>query len=333
MSGATVLGTLEAAGDAVPKGYQDLADTVIGQLEQHLEGCIVYTTIFEADENLYKVVAVRGGENFGGGIEAGLELPLDRTYCFQMATDNGPRFAPDSRNDPVYSEVDPGGIFGAYAGSPIEFDDGSRVGSLCVMSAEAGGIDEAIVPMISVLAGTLAAALEKEIEVEELRAANAELSQQATTDSLTGVTNRRAFEHELSQAWQLARRGTMASFLFLADIDAFKLLNDKHGHLVGDLVLTQLADSLEDSARESDVVGRVGGDEFAVILHGCRDGDEADIYRRRAGDTFTERAAANKLEVSVSLGYSDLATADSPERAVEEADQTMYEFKRETQTN
>lgn len=323
----TLIETLEVAGEAVPKGYRELAETVVAQLQQQLDGCIVYTTMFNADENLYKVVAARGGENFGG-LEAGLELPLDRTYCFAMSTERAPRFSPDTRKDPVYSEIDPAGFFGAYAGSPIEFGDGTRVGSLCVMSGEAAGIDEAIVPMISVLAGTLAVALEKELEVEQLRTANASLVEQATTDSLTGVANRRAFEHELTQSWKLARRGNMDSFLFLADVDDFKQLNDEHGHLVGDLVLIQLADSLGDTARDSDVVGRVGGDEFAVILHGCRSAEEADVYRRRAGDAFSGRVAAQQLDASVSLGYAPLGEASSPEGAVEDADRAMYEAKR-----
>ena len=319
--------TLRAVDDAVPEGYSKLAETVLDQLAEQLDDCIVYTTIFEATDNVYRIIAVRGDEQFGGGF-TGMELPLDRTYCFQMATDRAPRLALNAPQDPVYSEIDPGRMFGTYAGSPIELSDGTRVGSLCVMSRKTDAVDPSIVPMLSILAGTLAGALEREQQVERLKAANAELREQASTDSLTGLANRRAFEVELLRSWQLARRGTMASYLFVADIDEFKLLNDEQGHLVGDLVLIELADSLVATARDSDVVGRVGGDEFSVILQGCESDAEADAFCGRVDRELKARVDKRDLTCLVSLGFADLGAAPSPERAAEEADLAMYEAKR-----
>lgn len=316
---------LDRAGAAVPDGYRSLVETVLGQLEDHLEDCLIYTTVFDTEDNLYRIVAATGDESFGD-LE-GLELPLDKTYCFQMVTERGPRYSARTAEDPVYSKVDPHGMFGAYAGAPIEFSDGTRVGSLCVMSREPEGVPESVVPMISILAGTLATALEREQEVEHLREVNAELREQAATDSLTGAANRRAFEAELLRSWRLARRGTMPSYLFVADLDRLKQLNDEEGHLVGDLVLSELSDSLTLTARDSDVVGRLGGDEFGVILHGCSSDAEADAYARRAAEELRARMAQRSLTCTASVGYANLSEAASPERAIEEADLEMYERK------
>lgn len=310
----------------MPSGYRQLAETVLEQLEGQVEGCLVYTTIFDSDANVYGVVAARGDRSLG--IDGGLELPLDATFCFRMATDQGPRLSLDPRAEPAYSEIDPDGSLGTYAGSPIELEDGTRIGSLCVVSREAGAVDPSIVPVLSILAGILASALEREREVERLRSANADLRDQAATDALTGVANRRVLDAALASSWQLARSGQMPSYLVVADLDLLKQINDEHGHVTGDLALTQLAASLDATARGSDVVGRVGGDEFAVILRGCSSDADADAYCLRAQEELGTRMLMHSLPCTVSVGYASLDAASSPQDVLERADRAMYERKR-----
>ena len=100
----------------------------------------------------------------------------------------------------------------------------------------------------------------------ELQHANQELSHQASSDPLTGLLNRRGFETQLSYALALARRSGRPLSVIALDVDHFKRVNDKHGHEVGDNVLRSLGGQLKERLRSSDVVARLGGEEFMVLL-------------------------------------------------------------------
>jgi len=96
-----------------------------------------------------------------------------------------------------------------------------------------------------------------------------QLSFDATHDALTGLFNRRKFEEVLTEAVSFARRGGDVHTLAFLDLDHFKIINDKCGHAVGDVVLADIARVLQHSLRERDILARLGGDEFAVLLHAC----------------------------------------------------------------
>ena len=100
----------------------------------------------------------------------------------------------------------------------------------------------------------------------ELEAANRALDLQARTDALTGLLNRRGFEAQMSFALALARRSGRPLSLIAVDVDHFKRVNDTHGHEAGDEVLRRLARTLQDWLRASDVVARLGGEEFVALL-------------------------------------------------------------------
>jgi diguanylate cyclase (GGDEF)-like protein/PAS domain S-box-containing protein len=96
-----------------------------------------------------------------------------------------------------------------------------------------------------------------------------QLEYQARYDELTGLYNRRAFEAELERAWNFSREREQHSFLLYMDLDQFKVVNDTSGHAAGDKLLQQLSDILLANVRSNDTVGRMGGDEFAIILWKC----------------------------------------------------------------
>ena len=100
----------------------------------------------------------------------------------------------------------------------------------------------------------------------ELTEANAKLAQMASTDSLTALWNRRSFMEQLGVQMELALRNERPLSVLLVDVDHFKPYNDKYGHLAGDEVLREVARTLQEVARRSDYVTRIGGEEFAVIL-------------------------------------------------------------------
>jgi diguanylate cyclase (GGDEF)-like protein len=122
----------------------------------------------------------------------------------------------------------------------------------------------------------------------------------ATTDSLTGLTNRRSLLLELTEE----RRG--GSLLYV-DVDDFKSINDNHGHEVGDRVLVTIADRITASCRAEDTVGRVGGDEFVILLHGADDELASSIARRMIESVNQPLAiAGGPSYVSVSIGRASL---------------------------
>src|SRR5262249_15827990 len=114
-------------------------------------------------------------------------------------------------------------------------------------------------------------------EVERRKRAEATLHSMAITDSLTGLYNRRGFSTLAHQLLEQARRSGHPFLLFLADLDGLKQINDTHGHLEGDQALHIAAVLLKDTFRASDVVARIGGDEFAVaVLQDIKeDGEQA----------------------------------------------------------
>jgi two-component system, cell cycle response regulator len=153
------------------------------------------------------------------------------------------------------------------------------------------------------------------------------LKRSASTDGLTGVANRRAFDETLPREFARAARADTPLSLVLLDIDRFKLLNDTHGHLAGDDVLREVARCLEREVRLGDMVARYGGEEFAVVLPGLDDVDAVAVAERL-------RAAVAALplgvSVTVSAGVSSCpAHASEPLGLLRAADRALYASKRD----
>ncbi len=106
-------------------------------------------------------------------------------------------------------------------------------------------------------------------DVSEIRGLARQMSYQASHDPLTGLANRREFERRLDEALKTARSGNGGHVLCYLDLDRFKAVNDTSGHMAGDSMLREIAGVLKDKIRDSDVVARVGGDEFGMLLIGC----------------------------------------------------------------
>lgn len=106
-------------------------------------------------------------------------------------------------------------------------------------------------------------------DVTESLQLTVKLEYQASYDELTGLLNRRAFEAQLEKAWQNAADGRKQSYLMFMDLDQFKVVNDTSGHTAGDQLLRDVSEILVDSVRANDIVGRLGGDEFGLILWEC----------------------------------------------------------------
>ncbi|MBA5605911.1 CHASE domain-containing protein [Duganella sp. FT3S] len=170
------------------------------------------------------------------------------------------------------------------------------------------------------------------VDITERRRMNDELLVLATTDFLTGLPNRREFMRQLDAEQARLQRdvGGCAAVLML-DLDLFKHVNDEYGHATGDAVLRHLAGLMRDSQRKIDILGRVGGEEFAILLPGAdldAAGAFAERLRQRIADTPLQ-VRGQPLPVTVSVGIAALSAADSnADQALIRADQALYRAKR-----
>ena len=205
-----------------------------------------------------------------------------------------------------------------YAGRPIAAPDGSRIGTLCLIDPEPRTLSNDDRELLH----DLGQMVEDELAVREL----------ASADELTGLSNRRAFctlaEKTLAVCRQLAKP---ASLLFI-DLDRFKSINDHFGHDAGDRALCEFSALLLDVFRNSDVIARIGGDEFCVLLTGTSSATlKAPIERfAQVVDARNESTGAG-YELGYSLGIASfdpsqpIALAD----LMKQADTDMYEQKRQ----
>lgn len=160
--------------------------------------------------------------------------------------------------------------------------------------------------------------------------ADERLEKMALYDQTTGLPNRRFFEEELRKTILLARReGKIAALLFI-DVDNFKKVNDLCGHLAGDQVLQMIGERLRKVVRSADVVARIGGDEFVVILYGIGSPDNAAKIASEMIATLTQPFPTEPMpsHVGLSIGIAMMpADSDDPETLLRWADMAMYEAK------
>jgi len=151
-------------------------------------------------------------------------------------------------------------------------------------------------------------------------------------DELTGLHNRRGFISLAEQHLKLTSRQGARSTLVFIDVDSLKYINDNFGHREGDYVLQQIAALLRECFRESDIIGRLGGDEFCVLLSETREAGGL-LVRERLFDLIGRSNENSKrfYALSVSLGIVDVAGPQELEQQIGRADALMYEHKRAKQ--
>lgn len=158
-----------------------------------------------------------------------------------------------------------------------------------------------------------------------------DLEQKAFTDVLTGLPNRRAFEAEAAHVIANAAREECPVVVGVADIDFFKQVNDKHGHLAGDKVLQQVSKAFLSHVRAGDVCGRIGGEEFGLLLPQATV-EQATAIVERIRQVLAAQSIAvtdtDDVTVTISIGLASLTPSDDLSRALARADAALYRAKR-----
>ncbi len=168
--------------------------------------------------------------------------------------------------------------------------------------------------------------------IQRMKQDRDEIEQLATTDALTGLTNRRAFSDSIKLEITRARRYGFRMALLLFDIDHFKKINDRHGHGVGDLVLARMGKLIKEQIRTTDIAARWGGEEFVVALpHVGIDGAAVVAARLRIAcqelEIVTDKG--ERVPTSISIGVAELGREDTLHSLAERADHGMYLAKRQ----
>lgn len=169
-------------------------------------------------------------------------------------------------------------------------------------------------------------------DITQQRIVEAQLRQMSIVDELTGLYNRRGLDGLATQAIAHANRSGQAVGVVFADIDGLKLINDRFGHVIGDVAIREAGLALRSIARQSDIAARLGGDEFAlVVLDATPEGIERVIERiGQAVDEFNARSADKGWTLSLSVGYSlsEVGGQFDFEDIMNTADEQMYAAKR-----
>lgn len=171
---------------------------------------------------------------------------------------------------------------------------------------------------------------EVQSESRELRAKMIEAHRQASTDTVTGLPNRLAYDDRLEQEYARWKRFGEPLTLLVWDIDDFKRINDRFGHHAGDKALRIIGQSLLQGLRETDFVARYGGEEFVMLLTGTNGEDAlkvAETVRREVKESGIH-SVGNRVEVTISCGMSEFAPGDTPADVFTRADRALYEAKR-----
>ena len=168
------------------------------------------------------------------------------------------------------------------------------------------------------------------VDVTRRKNAELELKYLADHDTLTGLYNRRGVDLSLMHAHAQCLRTNTPHCVAILDLDHFKQVNDQHGHETGDQVLKTVAERLRSNAREADWIGRWGGEEFLVFLHGATEPQALEAVERLRLAVAAQPIACNGLELSITLsaGLADYRlNEDKPDRVLVRADRALYRAK------
>jgi diguanylate cyclase (GGDEF)-like protein len=158
------------------------------------------------------------------------------------------------------------------------------------------------------------------------------LREQATHDPLTGLLNRRALQSHLDDAVKRLHRDNAAFAVIYIDLDGFKLVNDVHGHDVGDLLLIEASHRIQQRMQQDDLVGRIGGDEFALLIGSTPTHDDAEAMAQHLLDDiewpFVIGEATITISASMGIAMASPANTQSTKELLGDADRAMYSVKK-----
>ncbi|HZY67695.1 MAG TPA: sensor domain-containing diguanylate cyclase [Devosia sp.] len=295
---------IRGAGDAKP--FQRIVDLV----QQVMGVPMAAVSLIESDRQIFKATR---------GLNGVAEGPRADAFCHYTIAQQAPFAVQDARLDARFAGhpmVSGEPNIRSYLGVPLTTPDGYNVGSLCALDDEPRQFDRTQGEILRKLA---------EIVVEHF-----ELQQIAKQDSLTGALTRRGFYAEVEKEFLRAQRYERPSTLVAIDVDHFKSVNDRFGHPAGDAVLVSIANACMSNMRRSDIFGRLGGEEFALLLPetDAQEARDAAERIRAAVESTIVQVGGAEIRVTVSLGVAPMpGPGETVSTWFNEADIALYEAK------
>jgi len=201
---------------------------------------------------------------------------------------------------------------------------GHPLGFITIESPQPGSFTKDHIRFAQALANEAAVALENALLFREVK-------RLSLTDPLTGLNNRRSFDHSARQMVGVAIRHQRPLSVLMLDIDFFKKVNDTYGHAVGDQVLTGMAQVCRQSIRSTDLLARFGGEEFSLLFPETPEDDARPLAERlrQAISALVFEAAGQTFSITASLGISECSgEGDSLESLLERSDAALYQAKK-----
>lgn len=262
---------------------EELVRPLLEMLEQVTQLESTYLTTIDFDQALQHVLYARNTQQMQ--IPEGLSVPWSDTLC-QRALAEGRMCT--SNVQACWSDSQAAQALGirTYVSAPVRLADGSIYGTLCAASAQEATLAPHVEAVLQLFAKLISQHVDRERLMQALQTRNQQLAQLALTDTLTQLPNRAALLDELQRLLARALRSDSQVLVAYVDLDGFKQVNDVHGHAVGDQLLQNLAQRMQAQMRASDMVARMGGDEFVMVAPGPAQPHEA---------TDTVRTVAQRL--------------------------------------
>jgi diguanylate cyclase len=317
---------------ASAQSLQQLARPLLEMLEIVTGLESVYLTSIDEAAGVQSVDIARNSGDLT--IPEGLEVPWADTLC-KRCIDEGRRFT--SNVSEIWGDSKAAKALGieTYASAPVCASNGAIIGTLCGASKRSKAIGPRARSALNLFSKIIAQHIERERLLEEVRRSNEYLAKYALTDSLTGLPNRRAFQDELGRLLARAARDGSYVIVGMIDLDDFKSINDEYGHAAGDSLLKNCAQRMSAVTRDTDMLARIGGDEFAFVGPASGDPDEAnraveEIRRRMIDATAGEfRSGNHSFDYQGASVGAVAARFVSRDQAIALADAAMYDNKRE----
>ena len=263
-------------------------------------------------------------------IPEGLSVPWGDTLC-KRALGEGRAYTDNVAE--CWGDSDAARELGirTYLSRPVRTDSGGLYGTLCAASARSVPMSADAERVLGMFSHLIGQHVEREQLLERLQQANAQLSNYALTDALTGLPNRRSLSLELGRMLARAQRDHSRLHVAFVDLDGFKAINDQYGHDAGDRFLAEMATRLSNGLRAGDLVARLGGDEFVVVSPVLED-EGAEPLHDRLSETTVGQFDLGEVVIDypgVSVGVISSTPADTRvDDLLSRADAAMYEIKR-----
>lgn len=300
--------------------FQEAVQAVLESLHERLGFQLWMFTRVEGEDWIVLEAA-----DYGYGVSSGNVFQWSDSFCSRMVRGEGPRVAPNSQQIQAYVEAPIGQQvdIAAYIGIPLCHKDGTLFGTLCAIdpTPQPESIQQEG-QFIELQTRLLTTILHYELKAQENARRYERAQLEAELDVLTGVYNRRGWERLLRAEEERCRQFGLSASVLVIDLDNLKVVNDTQGHGEGDRLIQATGQCLLDNIRSEDILARVGGDEFVILIVETNLEITQQVVQR-----IQEKLEENNLKASV--GWAIRIHQSTLPNTLVEADKNMFQNKSE----